>query len=376
MYELYNSCLETSSIDKISLLLKSGKIASGSCEQDLKNLICNKFECSNVTIVNNFTSAIRLALSVVGIGQGDYVLCKSFSCLGTTAPILDSGARIEWVDLQQDSTDFCLKDLEEKLEKYRPKALVNYHISGYVDNVESIRALCDKYDVVVINDCNASLHADWNDSYVALLSDFTVYSFYPNRLVNGLDGGALICKDIKCSEQAEKLKKFGIDQQTFRDELGEISTSSNIAKIGWNFTNSNISSALIIDSFIQSNDKLKSLVCNVNSLKNKLSKINGLKLVSHSNLGGSNYWNFLLLVDNQREFIRIVKNRGLLVSSMHVNNYIYSAFPGTSGLPNSESFAKRVVAIPCGWWLSPSDIDSICEIINSAIQELKEIGNV
>lgn len=114
MLSLYKAQLSSDTLPIISEVFTSGAIAAGKYEQELISEITSQLKCANVSIINNYSSAISMGLRVADINIDDVVLCKSFSCLNTTSPVLALGARIAWVDLERNSTDICLADLERK----------------------------------------------------------------------------------------------------------------------------------------------------------------------------------------------------------------------------------------------------------------------
>lgn len=364
MLELYNARLSKSNLRVIETLFESGQLASGTYENELKDRIKSELSCDNVSILSNYSLSIYLALKVIGVEAGDNVVCKSFSCLNSTSPIPTLNANIVWVDLEENSTDVCLEDLEEKIKSTRPKAFLNYHISGYVDRVHEVNKLCDKYGVKVIQDCNALFYSYIDGKSVCNYADYTVYSLYPNRLVNSIDGGILVCKSPLDTSNIDRLKRLGIPEKGFRDSLGEINKNCDVVEVGINASNSNVSNAIAVNSINDAPNKLLSLERNVKNLICKLSGNENILLVKHGLFSDFKYcWNFLILVDNKEKFIRMAKDRGISVSGMHINNHFYSCFPFDANLHNTNSFYSRVLAIPCGWWLSESDIDYISRSI-------------
>ena len=370
MLSLYKAQLDSESISLLGDVLSSGSIASGKYEKELINEICLQLRCKNVSIFNNYSSAVSMALRLTNIKLDDIVLCKSFSCLNTTSPVLAIGARIAWVDLKRDSTDICLDDLELKIKKYKPKVFLNYHISGYIDDVVAINKLCNKYNVRVIQDCNALIYSKNEQDYVCNLSDITVYSLYPNRLINSIDGGVLVLKHRADSLRVDKLKRLGIPSVGFRDSLGEINPSCDIEEIGINCTNSNVANFLAVYSLKSSQTRIEALSRNVNYLKKAFSNSGYIQVVKHKNFNNMNLcWNFLILVDSsiKKKLIHLAKSSNIQLSTMHINNHLYSAFPEGITLENTNDFYKNVLAVPCGPWLS---IDQVAFIANTLMQIL------
>lgn len=366
MLSLYKAELSRDTLPIISEVFTSGAIAAGKYDQELISEITSQLKCANVSIINNYSSAISMGLRVADVNIDDVVLCKSFSCLNTTSPVLALGARIAWVDLDKNSTDVCLIDLERKIRKNKPKVFLNYHISGYVDDVEAINTLCNKYNVRVIQDCNALLYSKNEHDYVCNLSDITVYSLYPNRLINSIDGGVLVFRQHTDLLRADKLKRLGIPPLGFRDSLGEIDPSCDIEEVGVNCTNSNVANLLALDSLSSSTTRRDALKRNVNHLKQILGDSDYIQVVKHKNFNEMECcWNFLILVESKlkKDIIKLAKAEGIELSTMHINNHLYSAFPEGIALENTNNFYNNVLAVPCGPWLSIAQVDFLAKTL-------------
>ncbi|WP_394494198.1 DegT/DnrJ/EryC1/StrS family aminotransferase [Shewanella sp. ENK2] len=373
MLSLYKAQLSSDTLPIISEVFTSGAIAAGKYEQELISEITSQLKCANVSIINNYSSAISMGLRVADINIDDVVLCKSFSCLNTTSPVLALGARIAWVDLERNSTDICLADLERKIRKYKPKVFLNYHISGYVDDLEAINELCNRYNVRVIQDCNALIYSKDEHGYVCNLSDITVYSLYPNRLINSIDGGVLVFRKHTDLLRADKLKRLGIPPLGFRDSLGEIDPGCDIEEVGVNCTNSNVANLLALYSLGSSQALREALSRNVKYLKNAFSNSDYIQVVRHKNFNNMELcWNFLILVDStiKRELIKLAKVENIELSTMHINNHLYSAFPEGISLENTNEFYSNVLAVPCGPWLSIEQVGFIATTLMQILIKL------
>src|SRR5574343_222467 len=136
-------------------------------------------------------------------------------------------------------------DLKAKLQP-SIKAVMLYHIAGYQSETQKILELCKSFQIPLIEDCNNSIGATLDGKPSGFYGDYAAYSFYPNRQINGVDGGALAVPTDCLAKLASRMRRFGIDQDSFRDARGEINPASDVPEIGWSaaFTNLNASIAL------------------------------------------------------------------------------------------------------------------------------------
>ena len=200
-------------------VLRSGQIASGHKVAALEQAFAAIAGRAHIVSTNNLSSAVLLALHLAGVRAGDEVATVAFSCLQSNAPIAHLGARPVWIDIEPSTMSMSVKDLSAKL-KPTVKAVMVYHIAGYPSDNIKIANLCRARGVPLIEDCNNAVGAFIDGKPIGVVGDYAVYSLYPNRQINGIDGGMLATPDQATAARAIRLRRFGVDAETFRDTRG------------------------------------------------------------------------------------------------------------------------------------------------------------
>ena len=146
----------------------------------------------------NATSALHLALRVLGIKEGDEVFASTFTFIGSVAPILYQNATPFFIDSDQESWNMDPHLLEAELAKRvklgtrLPKALILTHLYGQMARVEEILSICNNYGIPLIEDAAESLGATLNGKHSGTFGRFGVYSFNGNKILTTSGGGFLI----------------------------------------------------------------------------------------------------------------------------------------------------------------------------------------
>ena len=263
-----------------------------------------------------------------------------------------------------------LDDLSDKLTS-SIKAVIVYHVAGYPSDAERIAKLCRDQEITLIEDCNNAIGATINDRTVGLFGDYAVYSLYPNRQINGINGGMLATPDAASKSRATRLRHYGIDYMSFRDLRGEISSSSDIPEIGWCSTLNNLNAAVALSQLSTLAKRLSSTPSNAARLACELSGLSTLRPV-HVNPGMSSaYWGFLLLSEHRDELLTYLRDNEIKSSILHHRNDSYTGFgTPTADLPGTQLVLDQLLAIPCGWWLSEPEVSElICKIKEFSIIE-------
>lgn len=354
--------MESAALD----VLRSGQIASGPKVAEFEERFGEVIGRGHVVCTNDMSSALMLALHLAGVGHGDEVLTLAYSCLSSNAPIALLGAKAVWVDIDPESASMSVEDFERALSP-RTKAAMLYHVAGYPGPAAQIAKLCKERGIVLIEDCNNALGAAQSDVSVGQIGDYAVFSFYPNRQINAVDGGALACPDDATAQRARRLRRFGINTRTFRDRLGEIDSASDIPEVGWSASFNHLGAAMGLTQLPLLSGRLARTRSNALQLRNQLSGSARVRPIASQAGGEPAYWGFLMLVAERDQLLAALKVRGIHSSRLHHRNDDYSGFSAAKrSLPGTDQFMSQVLALPCGWWLTDEQLDDLVQAVRGA----------
>lgn len=346
-------------------IISKGQIAAGKFVTDFAQAFGKLTDQRHVVTVNDMSNAIQIALRLSNVGIGDKVLASSYACMSTNAPIATIGATPVWVDVNAE-TGLMSPDALEKAITPECKAVIVYHLAGYPAEIEKIAAICTKYNLKLIEDCDNALLASVNGKQVGTFGDFAIFSFYPNRQLNATEGGALCCKRSEDAARAIKLRRYGIDIPNFRGADGEINPESDIPEIGWAATLNNVCSAIGLSQISSVEQRIEMSRAVARKYKQAFQGVPGLTIVPHESNVSPSYWVYLVKLENRDLILCQLKTLGVSVSKIHHLTSLYSGFGCEPvSLPGTQAFFDKVIGLPCGWWLSNDDVDFIIEeIIN------------
>src|SRR5690606_21103471 len=183
-------------------------------ESDLQLYLGND---SYVTTLSSGTASIHLALQLIGVSQGDEVICQSFTFSASANPIVYQGATPVFIDSEPDtwnmSPDLLEIAIKDRIEKYKkPKAIIAVHAYGMPYKVNEINTIAQKYEIPVIEDAAGSLGSTYFNQQCGTLSDVGILSFNVNKIITTSGGGALITKSKKLKEKVVFLSTQAKDE--------------------------------------------------------------------------------------------------------------------------------------------------------------------
>ena len=201
-------------------------------EQEIENFLG---ENSYVAVLNSATSAIHLALIILGVRRGDEVICQSFTFSASANPIVYLGAMPIFVDSEPDTWNICPMQLEiaikDRISKgKKPKAIIAVDLYGMPCQIDEIMDIANRYEIPVIEDSAEALGSSYKGQKCGTFGDISVLSFNGNKIITTSGGGALVCKNKDVKDKAVFLSTQA------RDEAPHYQHS----EIGYNYRMSNI----------------------------------------------------------------------------------------------------------------------------------------
>ena len=200
-------------------------------EKELSN-ISNNYP---VAVLNSGTSAIHLALILLGVSYGDEVICSSFTFSASANPIMYQGATPVFVDSEEETWNMCPNLLEEaiksRLNKGKTiKAIILVHIYGMPAKIEDIVKISRKYGIPLIEDAAEALGSMYDGKVIGTFGLFGVYSFNGNKIITTSGGGALFSKNKQLIEKAKFLATQARDNKPYYHH----------SEVGYNYRMSNV----------------------------------------------------------------------------------------------------------------------------------------
>ena len=363
---LFHGALSHAAEQAAFAVLRSGQIASGPKVAEFERALAGRLGRPHLVTTSDMSSALVLALHLAGVGPGDEVLTQAFSCLSSNAPIARVGAKAVWVDMNPETASMSVEDLCKAITP-RSKALMLYHVAGYPGPVREVLAVCRGHDIVVIEDCNNAMGALSDGQPVGKLGDFAVHSFYPNRQLNAIEGGALACPDEDSANRARRLRRFGINAATFRGPLGEINGDSDITELGWSAALNQLNASVGLAQLQNLAEQRRRTQANAELLSSAIQGLQGLKPVAALPGADPAYWGFLVLAQQRDALLATLKAQGVHASRLHHRNDSYSAFASPNRqLLGTDALTGQILALPCGWWLDETDMHRLAAMVQQA----------
>ena len=257
----------------VNILLK-GKITMSEItlkfEKKFAKLVGSKY----ALMVNSGSSANLLSFFSLINPKNHTRLKKNDECLipalcwsTSLWPIIQSGLKPKFVDVNVETLNVDLEDLKRKISK-KTKAVLAVHILGNSTNMRELMHIVKKNKLTLIEDTCESLGSKFKNKSLGTFGRFGTYSFYPSHQITSGEGGMIVCNDKKDYEIIHSLRAHGWDRGLNKKN----NKSFNFINSGFNLRPLDLTASIGLSQLKKLN-KFKS-----QRSQNRKSIINGLRL--------------------------------------------------------------------------------------------------
>ncbi len=354
-------------MDKAILdVVASGAFVMGPKIKEMESAFAEYVGAKHCVACNSGTDALLLALKAWDVKEGDAVFVPSFTFFASAEVIAMQGATPVFVDVDSDTFNICIADLERKIEqtlkagKLKPRVIIAVDLFGLPADFKAIRKIAEKYNLYVLEDGAQGFGGRIGEQKACTFGDISTTSFFPAKPVGCYgDGGAVFTDN---DEWAALIESYHIH--------GKGSDRYDNVRIGMNSRMDSIQAAVLLV-------KLKAFaeheLVDINKVSarytEKLKDIVKTPIVPEGFY--SSWAQYTLQVENKE-----VRN-GLqaALKALDIPTAIYYPIPmhrqtafnylniNDNLCPISDQLADTVISLPIHPYLTEKDQDMICEAV-------------
>ena len=298
------------------------------------------------------TEAIALALMAHNIGPGDEVITTNLTAYPTISGILQSGAQPVVVDILESNGLMDCTRIEEKITP-RTEAILPVHLYGQSCNMDAIKAIADKNNLLIIEDCAQASGATFKDKKCGSMGNCGAFSFYPTKNLGAYgDGGAITTNDEGVFSKLLALRNYGQARRYYHESKG---INSRLDEIQAAILNVKLK---YLDQFNRERQEIASIYRN---------KLQTVECLTAENYGIPCYHLFVIKSpyrDKLSEYLLSKEIQTLIHYPVPVNRQKAFKWQKEENMENSFDFADSILSLPIYPGLSQQVIDQIIHAIN------------
>ncbi len=343
-------------------------------------------------MVNSGSSALYLAVELLGLEPGDEVITPPLTFSTDIAPLVRAGLVPVFVDVEADTFNLDVAGIEPLLGP-RTKAILAPNLIGNAPDWDRIRALADAHGLLVVEDSCDALGSTLRGTPTGTRSDISVTSFALSHIITAAGTGGMVCVDddaladrallLRRWGRRSEVQLFGSAKGTDRRFFSEIDGGDGVGpmeydnlfifdEVGWNFEPSELSAAF-------GEVQLRKLPANLAARKRNFARLcegfgahPDVFVLPRTLEGLDTAWHmFPVLLRpesglNRADFQAHMEAHGIDTRMVWTGNVLRQpGFKGIAhrqppgGLPNADRVMEQGLVLPSNHGLDDDDIDHV-----------------
>jgi dTDP-4-amino-4,6-dideoxygalactose transaminase len=366
-------------------VIRSGWVAQGPRVAAFEAAVAARVGAEHAVALSSCTTALHLALVVLGIGPGDEVVVPSLSFIATANAVRYVGATPVFADVEAATGNLTAKTVEQVIGP-ATRALLVVHQGGVPAPLGELRTLCDSFGIALVEDAACALGSTYEGAPVGQGAELAAFSFHPRKLLTTGEGGMLTTDRADWAARARRLREHGMSVSAADRHAAGRLVLEQYLETGYNYRMTDLQAAIGLVQL----GRLDAMVARRRALARRyhqrLAQVPGLAMVGDPPWGTTNYQSFWILLPDDFPVTRnqllerllaagISARRGIMASHLEPA-YAYSpgAGPGAGAggtwrsaeLPETERLTSRSLILPLFHDLTEADQDRVVEVVLGA----------
>jgi perosamine synthetase len=364
----------------VSNTLRGDLITTGPMVEAFEAKLCEISATKYAVALSSGTAALHAAVYAAGIKEGDEVIISSITFAGTANAVLFCGGTPVFADIDLKTFNVNPKDIKSRITS-KTKAVIAVDLTGQAVRIDEIKEICNKHNLVFIEDGAHSLGTKYKGKPVGGLADMTIFSFHPVKTITTGEGGVVMTNDFKYYQSLKLFRTHGITRDPNLLTSNRYDGYNEQIDLGYNYRLTDFQAALglsqlkKLDKFISRRKEI------VQIYNDRLSQIPGIIL--QEVIPESDTVRHIYVIRIDEDIIKISRDEfykamnaegiGLQVHYMPVYNHPYykERFNYSGTCPNAEIYFETAITIPLYYSMTQENIDSVILAIKKIVDYFK-----
>jgi dTDP-4-amino-4,6-dideoxygalactose transaminase len=395
--EYAGSVHDDEEIDAVLEVLRGGATALriGRKVREFEAQVAELFGKRRGIMCNSGSSALYLAVELLGLNAGDEIITSPVTFSTDLAPMVRAGLVPVFVDVEPDTYNADVDGIEAMIGP-ATKAILLPNLIGNAPDWDRVREIADRHGLQVVEDSCDALGAKLRGTPTGTRSDISVTSFALSHIITAMGTGGMVCVDDDAlADRCLLLRRWGRrsevqlygsrkgDKRFFSDVDGlEYDNLFIFDEVGWNFEPSEVSAAFgsvqvgKLPTFLARRQR------NFARLSEHLGRHPDVFVLPRTLEGLETGWHmFPILIGpesgvRRAEFQQHMESHGVDTRMVWTGNALRQpAFKGIAhrappgGCPNADRVMEQGLVLPSNHGMSDDDVDYIGETVDAYLKE-------
>ncbi len=239
--------IDDDDIEAVMDVLKGDYLTCGPKVDELERRIGQTTVSKHAVVCSNGTAALHCACIAAGIQPGDEVITTPLTFAASANCIRYCGGKVVFADINPETYNIDPDCIEQHITN-KTKAIIAVDFTGQAVEHERIRKICDKYNLILIEDAAHAIGTKYKGCPIGSLADMTCFSFHPVKTITAGEGGAITTNDDVLYHRLVLAHTHGIehDDEFMEEAPHEGKWYYEQLSLGYNYRMTDFQAALLI----------------------------------------------------------------------------------------------------------------------------------
>ena len=371
-------------IKAVEQVLRSDFLTQGPAVPAFEAALASYCGVAHAVAMNSATSALHIACLALGVTTGDLVWTTPNSFVASANCAVYCGADVDFVDIDPVTLNMSVAALEQKLVQAKtsgrlPKVVIPVDFAGEAADLRAIRMLASTYGFRIVEDASHAIGGRYDGKPVGSshLSDITIFSLHPVKIITAGEGGVALTNDAGLAEKLALLRSHGITRNTkAMRNVPEGAWYYEMLDLGYNYRMTDIHAALGLSQM----SRLESFVATRQQLAARYDQVlKDLPLIlprrDPASLSALHL--YVVQLDAERtnkpraEVFASLREQGIGVNvhymPIHLQPFYRDRGFAPGDFPASETYYNRAISIPLYATLTIAQQDEVVAALERAL---------
>lgn len=356
----------------VAAVIASGWIAQGPRAAEFEAALAARVGAAHGVATSSGSTALHLAMLVLGLGPGDEVVVPSLSYIATANAPVAAGATPVFADVDAGTLNLTAETIEPVLTE-RTRAVVLVHQAGTPADIRAVQALCDARGLAVVEDAACALGATYRGAPIGGHGDLVAFSFHPRKIITTGEGGMVTTPRADLAARLARLRDHGATVDAYSRQDSGIPVEQYVEP-GFNFRMSDLLAAVGLVQLAKLDAIVERRRTIAAAYQELVAPLAGVGVAADPPWGCANFQSFWVMLpdalDRDRDEVLermladgVVARRGIMAA------HLEPAFAGRphGPLPVTEHVTRRSIVLPLFHAMTESDQLRVVEAFTAAI---------
>ncbi|OEF98878.1 UDP-4-amino-4,6-dideoxy-N-acetyl-beta-L-altrosamine transaminase [Vulcanibacillus modesticaldus] len=368
--------IDDKDIKQVIEVLKSDYLTTGPMIQRFETKIADYVGSKYAVAFANGTAALHGAIFAAGIKEGDEVITSPITFVSSANCVLFQGGTVVFADIDHITYNIDPTKIEE-LITYKTKAIIPVDFTGQPVDLEKIKEIAKKYNLIVIEDAAHALGAIYRGKHIGSISDMTMFSFHPVKHITTGEGGIITTNNEKYYQKLLQFRSHGITKSPSQLINYDGPWYYEMQHLGYNYRITDIQAALGISQLAKLDKFLKLRQKYVKMYNEAFINIEGIQIPYQAKNVTSSWHLYVIRLKldrlwvSRKEVFAALKAENIGVNVHYLPVYFHPFYQGLGykrGLcPKAEKLYEEMITLPLFPKMSEEDVNDVIRAVKKVI---------